>query len=693
MPEATSRLGWQAFDSVIKLGGNNASAGADKEAVNLLSAGEDQYAPAFPLDTYNPLLPNPAPLTELTIIECFPLSPCKPASTTYEDATIGKWVKVDRQLDSVNVMHQGSVNKAENGKGSAPNGGGAYDRITSIFGAGANGLISELEGIFEQRWLFYRRSRRTDVKGRLVDVRIVELGQTPPDGKEGWHRVKHDIRVGWVRLSGKAPAAHLYFRTDAILSKRSEDLTEGERRAQKEIAALDPITEVDIVYGPNKPMPGFQLVGQILPDSEAAKTPGAQLAIRRKVERPPELPTPIVFKKEGTFKILQLADLHFSVENEYCRNVSESVEWVHSQGKRCRGELETIPRIEKWLDDEKPDLVVLSGDQFNGQGTSWDERSTLMKVIQPMIDRKIMWAWIMGNHDSQSGFLSRRQLQHLLRQMPYSKTFAGPEAMHGVSNYYLNLHSPTPDRTWLASLYFMDTGALAPTVKGSGYFGLKKPKDGGVSDYDYIHTDQIRWFEDRSKKAKKLVRPYEPDGAKDLDPLWDRSSALEVDASLKMIKRHQSERAQMMIKPTGIVFQHIPLPEAFNGTVDLDPRTGRELIVGERQEQRTLDGGQSRGGFFDAVLNSDKADDTKTSGRDVQLIVHGHMHTNEDCRRVKGVWICFGGGSSFAAYGNKDLKRRSRVIELQKWGEKIVTWHRYDDGTKSEPYTLYSLAA
>lgn len=40
--------------------------------------------------------------------------------------------------------------------------------------------------------------------------------------------------------------------------------------------------------------------------------------------------------------------------------------------------------------------------------------------------------------------------------------------------------------------------------------------------------------------------------------------------------------------------------------------------------------------------------------------------------------MCFNGGSSLLGYGNRKMERRVRVIELEQWGEKINTWHRYE---------------
>lgn len=63
--------------------------------------------------------------------------------------------------------------------------------------------------------------------------------------------------------------------------------------------------------------------------------------------------------------------------------------------------------IAKTLDLEKPDLVVLTGDQLHHD--ILDSQSTLFKVVAPIIKRSIPFAAVFGNHDSEGVYaLSRK---------------------------------------------------------------------------------------------------------------------------------------------------------------------------------------------------------------------------------------------------------------------------------------------
>jgi DNA repair exonuclease SbcCD nuclease subunit len=87
--------------------------------------------------------------------------------------------------------------------------------------------------------------------------------------------------------------------------------------------------------------------------------------------------------------------------------------------------------------------VVFTGDQLNGQGTSWDPKSVLAKFSKAVAERKIPWAAVFGNHDEEDG-LSREQQLKLMQALPYSMVERGPKDIHGVGNYVLKVKSADP---------------------------------------------------------------------------------------------------------------------------------------------------------------------------------------------------------------------------------------------------------
>lgn len=145
---------------------------------------------------------------------------------------------------------------------------------------------------------------------------------------------------------------------------------------------------------------------------------------------PPKAP-PLHFSRSGNFKILQVADLHFSVSQGTCRDTIKGCD---------RSDNLTSTLLSQVLSAEKPDLVIFSGDQLNGQGTSWDPKSVLAKFARAVTDKGIPWAAVFGNHDEDDGLPKEQQLL-LMKGLPYSLVERGPKDVHGVGNYVLKVKS------------------------------------------------------------------------------------------------------------------------------------------------------------------------------------------------------------------------------------------------------------
>jgi hypothetical protein len=104
--------------------------------------------------------------------------------------------------------------------------------------------------------------------------------------------------------------------------------------------------------------------------------------------------------------------------------------------------LTTTTLLGSVLDAERPDLVVFTGDQLNGQGTSWDPKSVLAKFAAAVTDRGLPWAAVFGNHDdAEENGVPKEELMKLMRALPYNLVEPGPKDVHGVGNYVLKVMS------------------------------------------------------------------------------------------------------------------------------------------------------------------------------------------------------------------------------------------------------------
>jgi len=112
-----------------------------------------------------------------------------------------------------------------------------------------------------------------------------------------------------------------------------------------------------------------------------------------------------------------------------------------------------------------------------------------------MIKRKIPYVTIFGNHDDEKT-LSREAQMSIVESLPYSLSKAGPEALAGVGNYYIEIlarggHS---DHSAL-TLYMLDTHAYSPNEK-------KWP------GYDWVKPNQIEWFRNTAASLKSKHKEY-----------------------------------------------------------------------------------------------------------------------------------------------------------------------------------------
>lgn len=171
----------------------------------------------------------------------------------------------------------------------------------------------------------------------VMDVRVGRLD--PGVGENGQQAERWDSRPGGIWLLRS--------------SKRSES------DSDKAVTAVDLLFGADAV----EPRLGWSITQTPLLLDAAADAHVARLSVRHgqpRVEK--KDPAPRV-SKDGKFKILQVSDLHLSTGVGACRDAMDEKGEV--KGK-CEADPRTLDFVERILDEEKPDIVVLSGDQVNG---------------------------------------------------------------------------------------------------------------------------------------------------------------------------------------------------------------------------------------------------------------------------------------------------------------------------------------
>ncbi|KDE09787.1 hypothetical protein MVLG_00186 [Microbotryum lychnidis-dioicae p1A1 Lamole] len=791
-PGVAQRIGSQAWDVALRASTpgqtivNAESSSASSSTSSTLSDFKDEDDDdalddshlGFARGEWNPFLAETTPITEIQIKTCM-LPPglydlCSPTSSKKEDATRGEWRRVDRDLNKrVGIYY-------------------AYLYYRLLIPSSSTPVITNIT---------------------LIDQEI-ELDST--DGV--WTRVSENIREGiWPRMK----PMYLYYRST------SQHLIKAARAASPDRNAgdsLEPITQLDVIYGGNEvqPLPGYtKLPGKISggeDDEKAVGTGnrkgsrvGSTLAYRKIAQKSAAAP-PLRFSAEGTYTILQVADLHLSVGPGKCRDLD------FKQRTNCEAlgaDTYTLQWLETALDEVKPSLVVLSGDQLNGQDTSWSVQSAIMKFAPLIYRRSIPWTVVFGNHDGETTDLDLKRQIDLMSRLPYFVGEAGPSSIAGSGNYVRSIRASDSD-TVLSTLYFLDSHA-----------NVKKTAPWSQAGYDFIKPDQINWFRGRSAQIHTLKRPYTPSNVQAKgsrarpskaneavrhvprgsesrttaqtsalasgsnaatqrdDPDWapsesgiggkrmrkralharqddedadalgdgegddsvlgpddntediakaiaveeagnsdekidlgygmmpddganiqDAPTGHETDTFVKGNPLLENEKgleptvlpvgptlaAPLEAKPNALVFFHIPLQEAYDSPIDVGA-DGTRLFFGERLEGNGAS--KTDSGFFQQGLLAQKElmaesdgpvdafwdgeSSAPTKGRpEVKVVANGHCHISEDCRRVNGIWLCFGGGASYSGYGQPGFLRRMRVYELSDYGETIETYHLLD---------------
>jgi len=99
---------------------------------------------------------------------------------------------------------------------------------------------------------------------------------------------------------------------------------------------------------------------------------------------------------DGKFKIVQISDTHMVTGVGVCK---DAIDAHGNHLPESEADPFTVKFIGKVLDVEKPDLVILTGDQLHHDIP--DSQSALFKVVAPIIERSIPFAAVFGNHDSE----------------------------------------------------------------------------------------------------------------------------------------------------------------------------------------------------------------------------------------------------------------------------------------------------
>lgn len=129
------------------------------------------------------------------------------------------------------------------------------------------------------------------------------------------------------------------------------------------------------------------------------------------------------FNAQGKFKMVQLTDIHY--------------------GEGDATDAENSRLISDIIDQERPDLVIVSGDVVSGY--AWDGQTRPWaatqydKLAQVLTQKNQYWATTAGNHDVE-GDLDRDQISEIDRFYKHSLTKPNMANITHTFNYYLPVY-------------------------------------------------------------------------------------------------------------------------------------------------------------------------------------------------------------------------------------------------------------
>lgn len=296
------------------------------------------------------------------------------------------------------------------------------------------------------------------------------------------------------------------------------------------------------------------------------------------------------FGSDGKFKILVFAD---------CQDDDSPYQKM-------------IDLINDALDNEKPDMVVFTGDNVVVSSDN-KFRTGAQKIIQPLIDRGIPYAYTFGNHDDEYG-VSKEYMHSVYSSLGYCLTYDAKPSLNGFGNCNIPVYSSKGDEIAF-NLWIIDSLTYA---------------DGG---YDHVREDQIQWYK-------------------------ETSIALEQQAGHKV---------------NSIMFQHIALPEIYN--LLTESSTGTKTYLGKKYSQNLNSNATGYLGEFPCppAVNGGQFDALVERG-DVLGVVTGHDHSNSFHGKYKGIGFLQMPGITFESYGDSKC-RGYGVIEIDERDTSTYSTH------------------
>lgn len=186
-----------------------------------------------------------------------------------------------------------------------------------------------------------------------------------------------------------------------------------------------------------------------------------------KINTAEEVKPILKFSNTGQFKIVQFADIQDGPSTDP----------------------RTLELMNKILDKERPNLVILTGDNVDGKcKTASEVRVAITNFSKPMEARRIPWAVIFGNHDADHGAMTKEEMMRFYMSFSNNISCIGFETSERVGNYNL-LVQGSRLAIPMFNIYMLDSGG---STRHDGY--------------ESITEEQKNWYLSTSKNLEYIYK-------------------------------------------------------------------------------------------------------------------------------------------------------------------------------------------
>ena len=287
--------------------------------------------------------------------------------------------------------------------------------------------------------------------------------------------------------------------------------------------------------------------------------------------------TELRFDENGEFRILVLSDLH-----------------IISGGLFGR----VIGYIRRLLEREKPDLIILNGDNVTDSSISSEkefERS--LRMLTNILEKEnIYWMHVFGNHDGEMS-VTLEQQQAIYESFEHCLSKDPVKELTGVGNYVIPIYGSDSDEVKFA-VWGIDSNSYLSAEDRNAMFSQNATGFNGYegTQYDYIHFDQIEWY----REVSELME------------------------------------SELGNKIPGLMAFHIPLQESHTAWMN---REGCEWTGSKREP---VCASPYNSGFFEVLRQRG----------DIKAVCNGHDHVNDYMVNYAGIKLCYASSISTTTYSD-----------------------------------------